>query len=272
MASNCLGNGISFLYQFDLGNKNINNPGQNIISISSTATGDFDKANLLTDSTRQRWRSAEILTMQEIIIKAEIKSQIDTFAILGHNLTEEALIRIEANIDNNFVAPPESHIIPWKKENLLWLSEFTGEYEYYRITILDPTNLCGYIELGRIIGGRAFTFSLGEDITDTFTVGKTDYSDKMRTEGFSTASNQRVKARSLRASFSKLDSKESNNTNWQGLRDLFDYVGITVPLLLIADRESPDLFAAWGKFQSIPDENFMVNLYVNESFRFNEEF
>jgi len=272
MANDCIGQGISFLYQFDLGNKHIINPGQNIISVTSTATGDFDKANLVTDSTRHRWRSAEILTTQEIVIKAELKSQIDTFAIIGHNLTEEAVIRLEANIDNNFLAPPFSQLIPWRKNYIVWLTELDDEYEYYKISILDPTNPCGYIEIGRIIGGRAFTLSGGEDVSDSFSISKQDASDKMRTEGFSTASNQRVKYRQLRAPLSKLDSKDGSNDNWQGLRDMFDYVGITVPILTILDRDQPDLFTAWGKFDDIPTESYLTNQYVNESLKFSEEF
>src|SRR4051812_11265271 len=98
--------GVSFLYKFDLGNRNISQPGANILSVTSTATGDFDKANLTTESLRQVWRSASILTWQEIVIEAELSSNVDTFAILGHNFSPDAVIQIQANISNSFTAPP----------------------------------------------------------------------------------------------------------------------------------------------------------------------
>ena len=128
--------GISFLHEFDLGNRDIDNPGINILSVTSQASGDFDKANLTTESTRHRWRSSEILTTQEIIIKAEVKSDIDTFALLGHNLTEEAIIQIQANISNNFLAPPVTITVPFQEENIISTSQFGDLFEFYKVKIL----------------------------------------------------------------------------------------------------------------------------------------
>ena len=268
----CLGNGISFLYQFDLGNRQINNPGTNIISVTATAEGDFDKANLATDSTRHRWRSVDVLNWQEIVIQAEIVSNIDTFAILGHNLTEDAVIVLEANISNNFIAPPISVTIPWREDNIVWLSELGDDYEFYRLRILDPTNPCGYIELGRIVGGRAFSMINGEGISDDFTIAAKDYAESMGTEGFFRHSNQRVIARTLSATTAKVDTKSPNDANFIGLRKVFKAVGTTVPLLCIADRLDPALFVGWGQFNDVPDESFSTNRYVTMRFRFEEMF
>lgn len=265
--------GISFLYEFDLGNKHVDDPAQNILSVTSTAAGDFSPAHLTSESTRERWRSSEILTIQEIVIKAEQASNIDTFAILGHNLTEEAVIQLQANISNNFAAPPVTINIPWRKENIVWLNELGGEYEYYKISILDPTNPCGYVELGRIIGGRAFIVTNNEDIRDAFTIGKQDMADQMKSEGFFRQSNQRVKIRTLSASFSKLETKLGlSNENFLGLREMFDYVGQTVPLLTVIDRGNPDLFTAWGQFSAIPSESYTTNEFMTSSFKFLEVF
>ena len=265
--------GISFLYEFDLGNKHIDDPAQNILSVTSTKEGDFLPEYLTSDSTRERWRSDGVLAIQEIIMKAEIKSNIDTFAILGHNLTEEATILLQANISNNFAAPPVNINIPWRKENIVWLSELGDEYEYYKISILDPINPCGFIEIGKIFGGRAFTLTNNEDITDNFTIAKKDMADQMKTEGYFRQSNQRIKYRTLSGSFAKLETKDgSTNENYLGLRDMFDYVGTSVPLLTIADRDNPDLFTAWGQFTAIPTESHTTNGFMTSSFKFDEVF
>ena len=265
--------GISFLYQFDVGNKYVDNPAQQIQFVTSTAPGDFDVANITSESTRERWRSAEVLTWQEIIIKADLKSNLDTIAILGHNFTENAVIQLQANIANNFAAPPVTVNIPWRKDNLVWLNELGAEYEYYRLRILDPTNPCGFVEFGRFIGGRAFTFSNNEDIRDQFSIGKQDFADKMKTEGFFRQSNQRVKVRTLSASFAKLETKQGLNiANFEGLRTMFDIVGTTVPLLTVLDRGNPDLFTAWGQFDQIPAESFTTNEFMTSNFKFAEVF
>jgi len=265
--------GISFLYEFDLGNKHVDDPAQNILSVTSTAPGDFDPANMTSEATRERWRSSGVLVTQEIVWKAEQASNIDTFAILGHNFSEDAVIQLQANISNNFAAPPVTINIPWRKENIVWLNELGGEYEYYKISILDPTNPCGYIEIGRVIGGRAFTITNNEDIKDAFNIGKKDMADQMKTEGFFRQSNQRIKVRTLSASFAKLETKLGlSNENFLGLREMFDYVGETVPLLTILDRNNPDLFTAWGQFDSIPSESFTTNEFMTSSFKFSEVF
>lgn len=268
----CTGNGISFLYEFDLGNKQVLTPGANILSVTSTADGDFDKANLCTDSTRHKWRSNDVLTWQEIIIQADTISDLDTFAILGHNFTEEAVVQLQANISNNFLAPPVTITIPWQKYNMAWLTNLGDQYEFYKLRILDPTNPCGYVEIGRIVGGRAFTMQNGEGMSDDFSISSKDFAEQMKTEGFFRHSNERVKAKTLGASTSKIDSKTPNDTNFVGLRNVFDAVGISIPLLVIADRTDPDLFLTWGQFRDIPTENYSTNRYVSMRFSFEEVF
>jgi hypothetical protein len=265
-------NGISFLYEFDLGNRNVLNPGQNIISVTSTAPGDFDKSNLFTDSTLHRWRSVDVSGWQEIVIQADLVTDIDTFGILGHNLTEDAVIQLQANISNNFLAPPITVTIPWREDYILWLDALGDSYEFYKLRILDPTNPCGFIELGRIVGGQAFTMGDCEGISDDFSISSKDFAEQMKTQGYFRHSNERVKARTLGASTSKVDSKTGNNTNFQGLRELFDTVGISIPLLLIADRTDPELFMSWGQFRDIPTENFTTNRFVTMRMSFEEVF
>lgn len=270
--STCAKTGISFLYRFDLGNKHIYDASEYVVSATSQAEGDFDRTNVLTDSVRQVWRSADVLTWQEIIIRAEEVSNIDTFAILGHNFSDSAVVQLQANISNNFLAPPVTITIPWREQNMVWLEELGSEYEYYKLRVLDPANPCGYLEIGRIVGGRALTLTGNEDISDNINIATQDYSEQMKTEGFFRHSNQRVKARTLSASTAKLDTKVGNNTNFQALRTMFRYVGISVPLLVVADRQDPELFTAWGQFDSIPSENWQTNGFATFNMKFSEMF
>lgn len=267
--------GISFLYQFDLGNRIVDNFGSNILSVSSQADGDFDKGNVTTESTREVWRSNTVLTTQEIIIQAEIESEIDTFVILGHNFTEGAIVKVEANIDNNWIAPPFSQqvVVDSEIQNIVLANDgFGSDYEFYRVTVLDPTNPCGYIEIGRIIGGRAFTFTNNEDITDTYRIRNTDESEKMRTQGYFRASNENVLVRTFSANFEKLFSITGQDDNFRGFRSMWKYVKTTRPFLTILDRSNVETFNMWGQFTDLPDESFGVNQFVNTPITIEEVF
>lgn len=255
--------GISFLYQFDLGNKDLVNFGNNIVYVTGTAAGDFDKGNMTVDPLRQVWRSASVIGWQEIIIRAELSSKIDTFAILNHNLTESAVIQVQANISNNFLAPPITFQVPWQKNHIILAQDFVSTYEYYKVRILDPANPCGYVQIGRIVGGRAFTMGGGsEDITDDIEYEWDDLADQVKTEGFFRVSNERIKIRSLRVRMAKLQSAPPNNANWLALREMIDVVGITKPFLTIVDRGDPGFISTWGQFKKLPGESFTINRFM----------
>ena len=54
-------------------------------------------------------------------------------------------------------------------------------YNYYRFRILDPSNPCGFIEIGRIVAGLSFTFENDEDISDEISVQPEDLAYKTKT-------------------------------------------------------------------------------------------
>lgn len=264
--------GISFLYEFDIGNRNIYNPGLNIISVTSQASGDFDKSNLNTESVRQTWRSSDILTWQEVVIEADVESAIDTFGILGHNFSEDAVVQLQANVSNNFVAPPITLTLPWSRQNIVNTLPLGDIYKYYKVRVLDPTNINGFVEIGRIVGGRAVTMINSEDISDEFELGYEDMAKIMKTEGYFRASNENVKVRTLSAKFSKLVTVPGQNQNFIALRNMFRYVGITRPFLTILNREDPGFCSIWGQLLDLPNESYTVNQYVSQSIKIMEVF
>lgn len=260
------------LYRFDLGNFIRSTPGSNILSVTSTAAGDFDKSNLTTDTLRQVWRSTGVLGWQEIVIEAELSTNIDTFAILNHNLTDSAVINFQANISNNFLAPPINLFLPWNKLHIVYTNLLGQSYKFYKIRILDPTNPCGYIQIGRIVGGRALTMQAFEDITDDIQIQWKDMAKRMETEGFFRASNEMVKIRTLAVQFRKLFTIVNMNANYVGLRALFDYVGITRPWLAIPNHDEPTFNPMWVLLEDVPDDSFTINQFVSMSLKAREVF
>lgn len=264
--------GIKFLYQFSLGEYDITNPGDNVISVTSTAAGDHDKKNLTTTILRETWRSSGV-GLQEIVIQANDTSEaIDTFAILNHNFTDLATVTLQANTVNNFSSPPVSLTIPWNEKHMVLLQDLGTAYSYFKISILDPTNPCGYIEIGRIIGGTSFTFTQNEDITDDFSLQTEDLAYKMKSEGFFRASNERVKIDKLGIKFDKLQTRSPDNDNYLGLKAFTNFVGETLPFLTILDPEDPYFSVIWGQLNQMPMINYTVNRYSTMSLAIEEVF
>jgi len=267
--------GISFLHYFDLGNRDYLMPGSKILSVTSTADGDFDKSNLTTESIRHVWRSANVLASQDIVIEADQASNIDTFAILGHNFSPTAVVKIQANISDNWLAPPVSLTIPWSKGNMVLTQTFGSTYSHYRLRILDTANPCGYVQIGRIVGGRAVTLTANEDITDDFVIANKDMAELVKTEGFFRVATEKVKVRTLKAKFQKLRTSvaEADGVeNFVALREMFDHVGSSRPFLVIIDRYDPSFCSLWGQFDDVPDEQFTLNRYVTMSLSITEMF
>ena len=264
--------GITFLHKITVGTiPDPNNPAQNFLSATSTAAGDFAGEFMFTDTLRQVWRSTDT-TQQEIVIQSDFPVRIDTFAILGHNFSSNAVVTFEANSVNDFSSPPISVNMTVTERNMVLLQDLGFEFEFYKITILDPTNECGFIEIGRLAGGLNFQFSNNEDITDNFSIGSVDFSQQIQTEGFNRPSNSKVLADTLNATFAKISTKSGQDDNFQGLRTLIDNVKTTRPFLTILDPNNVSLLIMWGQFMEIPTFNFTINNFVTANIRIQEVF
>ncbi len=261
--------GIRFLYEFSLGMYNFSNPGSNVLSVTSQAAGDHEKVNLTTSPLRQTYRSADVAGWQEIII--EVNDQItvaDTIAILNHNLTEIAAVEVQFSTDPSFAVIAATLPMVWREKHMVLLQDIGQAYRYWRFRFLDPTNPCGYIEIGRIVAGKAFTVTNDEDITDSFQVGLMDKAYKMNTEGFFRASNERVKIERLSMTFDKLWTTKTvedptRDYNYLGLMRMFKSVGETMPFLTILDPEDTEFFVMWGQIDTLPTRGFTINRYVS---------
>lgn len=254
--------GARFLYQFALANYDSSNPGSNIISVTSTATGDFSKTNLTTNSLREKWRSSGVAVQRIVIQASDTDNAIDTFAILNHNFSSTAVITLEGNTSDSWGVPAVSVTIPWAKKHIVLMQAMASAYEYWRLSVLDPANACGFVEIGRIVGGSSLIMTGDEDITDDFSVSTDDLAYKTRTEGFHRASNEKVKVDKLTVRFDKLVSDDGND-NYTRLWTMIDYVGETIPFLSVIDPDDADFFVIWGQIDTMPSRAFGINRYVS---------
>lgn len=254
--------GIKFLYTFAVGEYDLNNPGSNIMSITSERQG-HERVNLTTTPLRETWRSDDVTGWQEIVIKTnDLTVQPDTFALLNHNLTELAVVQLQGSMTADFSAPAFTLPILWTEKHMVLLQNVGIKYKYYRFRLLDPTNQCGYLELGRIVAGTSFTFTKDEDITDDITIQTDDLAYKTKTEGFFRAFNQRVKVDKLSIKFAKLSST-TDDENYQGMMTMMNTVGETYPFLTIVDPFDQGFSMIWGVIDNLPSRMYVLNRYTS---------
>ena len=269
--------GISFLHTITIGEvSDPQDPGGNILEVSTQADGDFDKTNLVTDISRQVWRSTDT-NEQFIKVKSEAPTQPDTVALIGTNLTADAVVILEANSVDDFDNPPfcvEMLIVNAHTTHAVFLNDFGNEYEYFRFRILDPDNPCGYIEVGRVAGGQAFTYTGGkEGLQNAFTIGYTDTSKSMTNEGYSRPSNTNILFRTLQGMLSKMETRDDkDNTNFLGLIEMIENVKTNRPFLTILDRNNPRIFTAWTEFSNLPNLAYDINELATADLKLQEVF
>jgi hypothetical protein len=218
-----------------------------------TAGGDRNVNNLNTDIVEQVYRS--VSTTITIQCDTQISQGIfnDTVAILGHNFGTSASVTMQGSNDLTFSSIPISETLFVETENMYWISEYLPltSYRYWRFIISDPTNKDGFIEIGTIIFGASIIFN-GECFTDQVVRRKTHFADRIRTEGFSSVSNDRALKRAVSLSFRKLNYLRENYRN---LVSVVDTARTSLKCLWIPTPQYASRFAVFGKLSEIPVEN-----------------
>lgn len=111
-------------------------------------------------------------TSESIVVDYGTAVECDSIAILGHNLTASATLKIQGNSSDSWTSPPLDETITASTDEIAHF--FTaGTYRYWRFTFSDTANTSSYIELGRLFLysattiSRVFTNSFVENHVDT---------------------------------------------------------------------------------------------------------
>jgi hypothetical protein len=221
-----------------------------------TSPGDFGINNVNNDLTEFAWRSQNITATIQCDTQVSQGIFNDTLAILGHNLTPSASVTMQASNDPAFASPALIETLKVEPENIFWVAETLPKtsYRYWRFIIIDPTNPSSYIQLGTIVFGPSVIFS-GECFVDEVTRRKTHFADRIRTEGYSSVSNDRALKRSVSLVFRRLNFQKANYAN---LVDVIDTARTSLKCLWIPTPRYASRFAVFGKLAEIPAENHKV--------------
>ena len=228
---------------------------------STTEPGDFDIENVDTDITEQIWRSATgVLTGITLTDDIGVGQQLflDTFAMLNHNLTSSALVRLDGANNPGFSPVGFSEVLQVTPDEMYFIAPelpLSG-FRFWRLTIDDATNSNGFIQAGAILFGASAIFPLQCGFTDRIGFERRDFADKIQTEGFTNISNSRALKKILRLEFR---SQESRGAGFKILKNVFQTFRTTQKCLWIptpspTDQEITGKFAVFGKLSRLPAE------------------
>ena len=239
-----------------------------IVSSGGTATGDFNVNNLNTDIVEEVYRSNSTQISVDCDTGLAQGVSPDTFYIGSHNLTSGATISVQGSDDSDFSTVNTSFEMQPTENNAYYIvptEEFPFENSrYWRFNITDIANADGYIQMGTILFGSALIFE-GDCITDRLTRGDRHFKDEIRTEGFTTVSNDRALKRTVGFSLRNISL---NNSNYQNFREMTEEIRTSLKALWIPMARQPDRFGAFAKMVEMPRETHNVKGDANEDLDF----
>lgn len=223
-------------------------------STQTSSTNSFSVNNLNTDIVEQYWRSATGITSVTITCDTQLPQGVylDTLALLNHNLSGSASIILEGSNDSSFATIPVSISLNYEANNMYYIAPTLplNPYRYWRLNITDNGSADNFLRIGTIVFGSAVIFT-NESFVDRVNFGQRQFVDQVYTEGFTNVSNDRGKKKFLGLEFRNLAYAKAN---FQSMREIFDYAGVTLKCLYIPVPQQASRFAVFGKLSDIPAE------------------
>jgi hypothetical protein len=237
----------------------------NNFTASSEESTDKGVINLKSDIVEKYWQSTgDSAEWVRFDAGSGETISLDTFALIGHNLSGSATLTLKGYGDGSSSAPADWSVVATyatltvsedpDEENLIWVSPTnpSAAYRWWRLDIADPTNADGYIRIGRLVAGTALIFS-GENCLDQIGLVEQSFKDEMQLNGFTRISNNRALKRKLVLRFKDLN--KISQSNYRGLRRYMRYCRDSLKALVIVDpstESSKYEFSAFAKLQVMP--------------------
>jgi hypothetical protein len=243
------------------GNTSLNN-----YTTSSYAGTGYEVVNLRSDFIERAWRTTAC-TSEWFQFDAGVGNTIgiDTSAIIGHNLTNNAVITVygygdafsnapATDADWYALTPEFSMTVQPNYANIYYIATVSAasKYRHWRVLIQDPSNTDGFISVGRFVAGESLVFDTRENMTMDVDYSQTNYKDELKLNGFSSISNNRALRSRLRLGFDNLDME--SNDNYAQLQRMLTYCRDTLKALVIPDPRRPYRYTVYSKLSQMPQE------------------
>jgi hypothetical protein len=202
-----------------------------VVSATTELSG-FPASDVQHPFLSHDWETASSAA-QRIVFDAASDLTLTCVAILGHNLTSAAVVRVEGNAADSWGAPTLSVTVDPDAEILLAYLPAGSSFRYWSVYIDDPTNPDAMLSVGKISG---YVHWSCEDVPDRpVVVGAEDSSVEDTTVTGQTYSDTGVVARTYELSLGLM--KDSTR---QALAAVYVSVGRRTPLILVPDERNMD--------------------------------
>lgn len=224
-----------------------------------STTNSFHVNNLNTDFVEQVWRSASgVKTGILLDCDAGAGNTIfmDTFAMMNHNLTTSANVRLIGSNNSGHSPSGEEITLVMTRFDFCYIAPDLplAGWRYWRIEIDDVTNPDDYIYIGTVVFGAATIFN-DECFVDRVVKTPVNYADTIPTEAYSNVMNDRGIKNRLSMTFRNI---RFNGPNWSKLNDEFQEAGTILKCLWVPTPEFPLRYMMFSKLRQIPQETHNV--------------
>jgi hypothetical protein len=232
---------------------------------SSDASVDKNVVNLKSDIIEQYWQTTgKTSEWFQFDVGAGLTALIDTFALIGTNLTTSAVIKLygygggSSSAPGSWVSVPLLRDIPMPsnplEENVVFIAptQPVDAFRHFRVTIADTTNPDGFIRIGRCIAGSSTIFTT-ENCLENVSYKKENYKDEFSINGFTSIANNRALKKTMTLNFNNL-----NRLQYANYRRLMEYVAYcrdTLKAFVIVDPTEPYQFSVFSKLKTMPEES-----------------
>jgi hypothetical protein len=180
----------------------------------------------------------KIATSESIVLDLGTSRNPQAFLAVGERnadvkLSPTATIVLEANILNEWSAPLFSQTITYNRHMLALMDEAglcgTDSYRYWRLRIVDPGNIQGYVELGCVYLGEMWTAERGA-VKFPYIDRVKDLSDVAFSESGHAVVYRRQKTTTLEVNWGFLTTQDVED-----LSDIWGQTGTTEPFFINLD-------------------------------------
>lgn len=241
---------------------------------ASSADSEFPVENLRSGLRSDVWRTTSV-SSQSVIVDLKTTEEIDSIGVFFRanqpvTLTGGATIKIEGNPSSNFTTPALSTTLFLDSGSQV-ISHFyaTAEsYRYWRLTIDDPGNPYGYIEIPQLVIGNSVKF---DGVARGFKWGVIDPSKSQRTpfgQKYSDVLPTRTKF-SFELPIEAFD-------DFERAVNFYQTVGKTESFMVALDPDEiiwgeKDRFLMWGNFNSDFESTDVPSVYFTMPFGVDEQ-
>lgn len=228
----------------------------------------FPAVNLKHPFRSRRYRS----TTTEAKVVFDLKTAfnaVDSVVLLwpkedGIRLSQNAEIRVQASATANFDSPAFDIELTVNNRYMIASHYFAAPqaFRYWRVTVSDPANPFGYIELGVVWLGASIDAG---DCQNGFEVQTEDRTNQTETDFGHVYSDEYPKRRTISIKYEALEYEQA-----QVVDDAYQANGSSKPVLLVLDEDGltfdKDHLTVYGLFRStLGFKHRVLNLFDNDT-------